>query len=177
MLNQYVILKEGIRWRFPSSTERLAYVATAAEVPGVAWQRSDNSLWLLVAAPSTWIGVGVNSSNFLTLIADGALSGHRVVVPTTSGKAGYADKATPAHANKIIGITKGAAADLATVEVQYDGEMTEPSWTWTTNLPIYCGASGVLTQVPPSSGFVQQVGVALSPTKMSIGILQSITLS
>ena len=113
----------------------------------------------------------------LPFVADGALGGNRVVRPTTLGKVGYADSATPAHANIVLGITVGAANDGAAVSVQVSGPMTEPSWTWTPDAPVFCGLAGALTQTPPTAGFSLIVGVATGATTIAIGVKQPIALS
>lgn len=177
-LNQYVISRQAIYWRFPSSTLRLAYVATPSEVTKIAWQASDNTLWMLVQDPNTWVQIKTgDTSNYIEQISDGILSGHRVVKTTTSGKVGYADKDTINDSSIILGITQGASVDLATAYVQYDGKMTEPSWSWTMGDQIFCGNSGVLTQTCPTTGFICQVAVPLSPTSILIEIHQPILLS
>lgn len=176
-MNPYVIARASIYWKFPGSTQRLAYVAVPAEVTKFAWQASDNTIWMLIEAPDTWVELkSGGSADYIEQIADGALGGHRVVKPTTSGKVGYADKATTAHAPVVLGITQGAAVDGDLIKVQYDGKMTESSWTWTVNVPIYCGASGVLTETVPTSGFVIQVGTSLSPTSILVNVRQPVVL-
>lgn len=54
-LSPYVIAKTFVYWKFPTSAERLAYVATTSETTKVAWQLSDNSFWMLGVAPNTWL--------------------------------------------------------------------------------------------------------------------------
>lgn len=123
------------------------------------------SLTLSMVSWTTPDEPGVDVSNFT---ASGAVGGHRVVKTVTPNKVTYADRATAADALKAIGISLGAAADAAAVRVQTYGPLTEPSWGWTPEAPIYCGLAGVLTQVVPSSGFVLVVGVATAPTSMFV---------
>ena len=101
--------------------------------------------------------------------AGAALSGHRMVV-LEAGLAIYADKDTPAHAGKVLGMTTGAAAlgELATI--QTGGELTEPSWAWTLDQPIFVGVTGTLTQTPPATGFVLTVGFPITATKIFLAI-------
>lgn len=60
-LPQYVVARHGVYWIFPSATERNAYVATRAEISKIAWQQSDDTLWLLKEAPSTWVSISVSA--------------------------------------------------------------------------------------------------------------------
>lgn len=119
---------------------------------------------------------GQTGAGYLTYIADGALGGQRVVRATTSGKVGYVDPSDPTQAHAAIGLTMGAAADGASVNVQFSGEMTEPSWAWTANQPIFVGANGIPTQTPPAVGFQGSIGVAISVTAMVIQIKTPIVL-
>lgn len=120
---------------------------------------------------------GPSGSPFLTLVADGPLSGHRVVRSIMVGKAGYADSGTSSHANCVLGITTGSAADGADVFIQVSGLMDEPTWYWAADLPVFCGANGMLTQTAPTAGFSLVVGVATSPISLAVGVKQAINLS
>lgn len=119
---------------------------------------------------------GQSGASYLTYVADGALGGQRVVRATTGGKVGYVDPGDPAQAHAAIGLTMGAAADGASINVQFSGEMTDPSWSWTANQPIFVGANGIPTQTPPATGFQAAIGVAISVTSMVIQIKSPIVL-
>lgn len=99
------------------------------------------------------------------------LSGHRAVVLNSLGEAVYADNNTAAHANKFAGVTQGASITGASATLQQFGEMTEPSWSWTPDQPVYLGANGFLTQTMPvatSAKFSLIIGVAQTATKLFI---------
>jgi hypothetical protein len=176
-LSASTILRNDVRWNFATSTERLAYSAVPAEQFSTGYQASDSTFWILLLAPNTWVLLPSGPQIYLDQIADGAVGGGRVVVPTTSGKVGYADKSIAAHANKIVGITRNAASDGASIFVQYTGKMQDSGWTWITNNPIFCGLTGILTQTVPTSGWVTQVAVALSPTEIIVEIKPTLVLS
>jgi hypothetical protein len=55
--------------------------------------------------------------------------------------------------------------------------MTEPSWDWTPGLPLYVGPDGILVQSPPASGFIREIGLAVSPTSIVIRHMVPITLA
>lgn len=77
-LSNYVIARQAIYWKFPGSTQRLAYIAVEAEISKIAWQASDDTLWLLTAAPGTWVQIGTGA------IVPGALIPKNVITtPTT----------------------------------------------------------------------------------------------
>lgn len=117
------------------------------------------------------------SAGAQTLILPAArdLSGHRVVVATAAG-ADYADPAISAHADALAGLTTGAALTGADATILVAGEITEPSWTWTPGLPLYATAAGLLSHTPPSSGWVQIVATALTPTRIILTARQAIHL-
>jgi hypothetical protein len=129
--------------------------------------------WLQRTGEASWsLGVPVST---VTLLASGAISGHRVVVADATGVAAYADATNPAHSGRVVGITLGAAADGDPVTVAVGGDIEEPSWTWSAG-PLYLGTAGGLTQSAPTSGFVQVLGVALSPTRIVVEPSQPINL-
>ena len=105
--------------------------------------------------------------------ADAALGGHRAVRSTGQGMAGYADAQIEGHGDDVLGITLGAAASGDEVQIQGSGEIVEPSWAWSPQEPIFLGASGALTQVPPTAAtaaFILVLGFATSPTSMQVRI-------
>lgn len=105
---------------------------------------------------------------------DQAIGGHRVVKATATG-VDYADSSNSSDQGKVVGITASAFAAGDLVKVYTAGEIIESTWTWTPG-PVYLGTNGLLTQTVPTSGFVQQVGVAHEPTKLVVQILSSIKL-
>ncbi len=107
--------------------------------------------------------------NIIKATAGPNLSGHRVVY-AASGAMNYADSNTQSHATLAVGITTNAASSGAPVYVQTSGEMEEPSFTFTPNQPIYLGSNGALTQAVPTSGFILQVAVAMTATRIAISI-------
>jgi len=109
----------------------------------------------------------------LTKVADGALSGHRIIRATGPDTAGYASADDEAHADDVLGMTTGAAASGASVTYVAEGEVIEPSWAWTPLEPLYLAADGLMTQVSPSStdaAFSLVVGFATGPTSARIRI-------
>ena len=103
------------------------------------------------------------------------LGGHRVV-RLLNGQAIYADNTVLADANIVLGITLGAVTGGGMAQIQFNGLMTEPSWAWTPDMPVFCGTAGLLTQTPPVSGFSLIVGIAASPTQIFIGAKSPIVL-
>ena len=119
---------------------------------------------------------GINGGTTITMTAAGAIGGHRLVIGDASGLASYADQSEPSHYGRVVGLSTGAASDGDPVSVQLQGDITEPSWTWTPGL-IWAGSNGLLTQAPPTTGWIQQVASALTATRIVLDLKQPILLS
>ena len=98
------------------------------------------------------------------------LGGHRVV--TSDGF-----HCTETTLDKLAGITLAAASQGALAPIQTSGYMTEPSWSWTANAPIFVGSTGTLTQTVPSGSFARRVAWATSPTEINIDLFPLIQLA
>lgn len=107
------------------------------------------------------------------------LSGQRALV-LAGGSLYHADASDQAHAGLVVGVSMGAA--LAGDEATYRraGRMIEPSWSWSVGIPVFLGADGRLTQVPPepgqATGFLQIIGWPDSPTSLLVDISQPVEL-
>lgn len=96
------------------------------------------------------------------------LGGHRVVYTASDGLR-YLDCSAPAHMLSFAGVTSEAIEAQAETTLLTAGSVVEPSWSWETGRPIYCGHDGVLTQSLPADSLVTLViGVSLSPTSMFV---------
>ncbi|MES2488570.1 MAG: hypothetical protein V4607_02175 [Pseudomonadota bacterium] len=116
---------------------------------------------------------GGTAGQILQAIAGVDLGGHRAIF-IDEGLAFYAD-ADMASAERVAGITLGAAADSELANYQTAGEITEPSWNWNEG-PVFLGLNGLLTQTPPSTGAIIELGVALNATRLLVRIQRPIFL-
>ena len=101
------------------------------------------------------------------------LSGHRGALITADGKIDYASNADISHLGRCVGITTGAAMQGTPATVSNFIEITEPSWNWDVNQPVYLGADGYLTQIPPSAPaakFSVVVGFPISITTLFVNV-------
>jgi hypothetical protein len=117
---------------------------------------------------------GRDGSALVNRTAAIVLGGHRAVVLDNSELAIYADSSITSHANKVLGLTTGAASSGAIAAIATYGEFTEPSWSWTPGAPIFLGTNGLITQTAPTSGFLLILGFAIATTKIFIDIKQPI---
>jgi hypothetical protein len=128
-----------------------------------------------VSVQLTTKGARGDAGGITRRIANVALGGHRVVKGLASGNAAYASSDVSGDNALILGITEHAADADAEVSVRYQGDMEEGSWNWSPG-PVFCGVNGVLTQTPPSTGFVCQVGVSDKPTRINVNIGPALVL-
>jgi len=74
------------------------------------------------------------------------------------------------------GLTLSAADRGGLVNLQLTGPVDDLLWSWTPG-PLWLGAAGALTQQPPTTGFLLQVGTAVSPTRIILNPSQPIELA
>lgn len=118
------------------------------------------------------------SGDEITRTAAEPISGHTVVA--TSGASGLlvpADSADTDLAPAVLGISISAVEAGGAVKVRVQGELEESGWSWTPGHFIFCGIDGVLTQTPPSSGFLLVVGWAMTPTRIFVRLMQPVYLT
>jgi hypothetical protein len=132
--------------------------------------REQISIRVLQAFMGDSSGVGGASRVSFTRSAAQAIGAHRIVRSVSATQVDYASQDDLSHADDVLGLSLNAASTGAQVEVLRDGEIVEPSWSFIALLPIYLGVNGLLTQVPPASGFLLPVGFATSPTSAVIDI-------
>lgn len=108
------------------------------------------------------------SSGTTKQVATTNLGGNRVVGAVPGGVA-YPDRTVAADGPLVLGITETSALAGQDVRVRYEGSMVEVSWAWTLG-PVFVGDAGNLTQAPSASGWIRQVGVALSATELWIDL-------
>lgn len=112
-------------------------------------------------------GIG---AGFFGTVAEN-ISGGRVVTSDSNGEIIYSNDIYP------LGISTNAATIGGVVNILSTGSIIDPAFNFTPSLPIYQGLNGALTQLVPSFGFIQQVGIAKSQTEIAIGIKSPIILS
>lgn len=92
------------------------------------------------------------------------------VVTDDQGRILKASNLNPNHAGRVFGITVSSALAGETVNIRMLGLLESPTWTFTVGT-IFLG-DGVVTQTVPAAGFVQILGIAHTPTKISIDLQQ-----
>lgn len=122
---------------------------------------------------------GPSGSETYVRKSTGALSALRVVRTTDATHVDYADAATLAHGETLLGISSTSAGVAeADVTVVATGPITDGSWSWTPGAPIFCGLNGVLTQTFSGAwAFSRIVAWAQTATTILVRIREPITLT
>jgi len=105
------------------------------------------------------------------------LGGQRVVRSNFDGTVSYADSATAHDVTAIVGFTLSATLAGQVVDIRHAGTITEPTWNFAAELPVFLGSNGAVTQVPPVAGMQVIVGVAISQTQLFVRIHHPIVLA
>jgi hypothetical protein len=112
---------------------------------------------------------GASGSEALQLPAAVALSGHRVIAQDGDGLAIYADGAN-LSALAALGFSEHAVAPGGLVTVRQFGALSWPAGGLTPGAPLFLAAAGAVSHLPPATGYVRQVAVALSANRIQVGI-------
>lgn len=101
-------------------------------------------------------------------VSAGPLQGLRAVSLDASDQLINPDRAVVADGLRVLGLALTAAsAQGQAVTVRRRGTVTEAGWAWSEG-PVYVGDGGALTQAVPATGWLCQIGVAISATTIDI---------
>ena len=127
---------------------------------------------IIVSAQQGPPGVSASTSTIVT--AGEALSGGTPIV-LVGGKAYKATNTAIEQANKVIGITSSSIAlDQTGIIICY-GELNGFSGL-TPDAPVYVSSTGTVVSTLPTSGYIQQIGIALNATTILVNIQPSLIL-
>jgi hypothetical protein len=157
-----------------------------------------SSSYVLPVATATTLG-GVKIGSGVTVASDGTISvtggsggsvsqpaeptftaganvfGSRGLMFDVSGDVILAD---PSAAGYVwAGVATQAANAGQTLTVVDSETFSFSAWAWTPQQPLYVTANGVLTQAPPTSGVLHQIGYALTATEILIAPMPPISLN
>lgn len=106
-----------------------------------------------------------------------AIGSYRAVIAVGENSCDYANSSDVLHFDRLLGLTTHAAAQNTTINILRQGEISDTSWSFIANKPVFVADNGLITQTPVTAGFNQQIGVALTPTKLLIKLYQPILLN
>jgi predicted RecA/RadA family phage recombinase len=124
------------------------------------------------------VTVSQSTDNIFTtgIASESILLGHAVSVDASGGLV-LCDSGNQALSGTCIGVANGSASAGQNVQVICSGIFYRGAYTMSSGDIVFIGPNGALTQTPPSSGFSQQVGVAISATKILVSIESAIDLA
>jgi hypothetical protein len=166
-----------------SNTDETIYADTQhiyLDVPDITINRDDvHTVYVetqaIVLPERVIVSNNTNVGNTTLLVTAATdISGHTCV---TADASGLVVPASTANKSPVLGVTAGSAVHGAYVTIITSGIFTEPSWNWVADNPLFVGDGGVLTQTPPSTGYMHVVGYATSPTTMVVNIQQPIRIT
>lgn len=110
------------------------------------------------------------------IAAETLFLGHAVGVDV-NGDFTQVDSTNLLDSGRCVGIADSSALPGQNLRVITSGPFSKASYNFVPGEPVFIGLEGVLTQVVPTSGFEQQVGVAVTPTKILIDIEPALDLA
>lgn len=116
--------------------------------------------------PGNGIGAIQQGQNPMPIVALVPLPAFVAVVMGIGGVT-VADVNVPAHRDVVLGVSLVSVAAGQVGSILWGGPVVNNingtgGWNFVANEPVYIGNNGVLTQVPPATGWVQPVGFAIS---------------
>ena len=104
-----------------------------------------------------------------TLVASQTLSGHRVLAANGDGQAIYASH-TDYTALQVQGLSTQSGIEGDVLIVANSGPMPWPAGGLAPGLPLFLTTDGQLSHIPPTSGWIRQIAVAIDADTISIDI-------
>lgn len=110
------------------------------------------------------------------MAAETIFLGYAVGVDAT-GQFFLVDSTNPSDAGKCVGIAEASALPGQNLRVVTAGPFDKASYSFTPGEPVFVGVGGALTQTIPASGFEQEVGYAVTATKILVDIEPALVLA
>jgi len=100
------------------------------------------------------------------------LAGENITVLNVVRRSGTeifkADSSIISHASNLMGLATETITSGNFGRVFWEGEYTDGTWSWTPDGRIYLNGNGVLSQTPPSLGFIVVIGFAVTATTILV---------
>lgn len=123
-----------------------------------------------------YIKVPQGGTNVTGFVTSENINIHRLVAVNADGTIRYASNDDLTTMNRVIGLSLQSVNMGGYCEVLRHGEVHDPSFNFSgTNL--YVGANGMITTIPPTSGYLQVVGTVINATTIYIDIFEPLQLS
>lgn len=153
-------------------TESVTHLTfTPAQVPQITIQSAVPSTTIEVCrqGPPGPQGIPGPVGSQFSVTAAVPLGGHRVIALNADRKGVYADQAD-VLATTVVGFSASAAVVGDGVMLVQSGPLEYPAGGLTPEQPVFLGSDGLITQTPPSSGWLLRVGTALATDYIAVDI-------
>lgn len=137
---------------------------TGGELSALQSHMEDTNVHLTIEEKQILSSLGVT-----TITAPVNLGGNRLVM----GNGNYADNTDLNTVSKVIGFTKTSAVLYDLVSIASSGELNGFTGL-TVNAPVYVSTNGNYTQVLPTSGYIQRVGIPINSTTILVNLSEPI---
>lgn len=111
---------------------------------------------------------GPAGASTMSRIAGAPVSALRAVALLDDGTVVHADQASTSLVASVVGISTTAAVAGDPVSIVFSGVITGPGSL--IEGPVFVGAAGALTQTPPASGALRQIGFARGGGAIAVSI-------
>lgn len=126
----------------------------------------------IVPTETIVINSSTSALNSFIQVATRDIGGLRVLLADQS----YADQTNSNSYGKVIGLSKGAVVTGGLLEIVTASELAGFTGL-IPNTQVYLGLNGLITQTVPTSGFIQQLGVAITSTSILVNLSLPLLLS
>ncbi len=96
----------------------------------------------------------------------GETVGGQRIVYVLNDKYYYADKDNLNIVNYTLALSEQAVDINGFGDLLFVGEWEEVSWNWDDEKGLFLGSNGLITQTPPTSGLLIEIGTIISATKI-----------
>lgn len=112
--------------------------------------------------------IQTNDTDAVYNVGFGGITQYSVLYLSGSNTAMTATSSNITHCNRVIGISTQDGLEGQQIKVKYNGEINNPLWNLTPGTNYYLGPGGNIVDTAPSSGFIQQIGIAKNATTLVI---------
>jgi hypothetical protein len=158
-------LRRGLSSEWTSSNPVLAQGEMAVELDTHRFKIGDGvTNW--VSLPYGGLQGPAGTNSVITVTSPLFVASNKVLAIT--GTIGYADSSNVNHAGYVLGISSNSATAGTAINISTTGLMT--GFTSLGSGIAYLGTGGNIVTTPPTSGFLQQIGIVISSTSILIDI-------
>ena len=185
LANPALTAPTGIGYTFTVSDSRTGHTDTYADVLITSDANGDfdlaqlNTGQFVPAVPQTVISVSggqAQDNQILTLTSGAQTISAYTVVALVGGSVVTASSGIPAHMGAVVGVATQSVAAGAPVQIQFAGQISYNGWTFQPGEFVCLSSTGILTQTVPAFGFLQVLGVAITPTSVLLSIQPAISI-